>query len=413
MTAAGTGVLAGRRVRLTAPFICAGAFVFGLGTLWIEAAWPFAVFQGILCVALLAWLPRALRRPDMVTYRLSLCLPFLVVLIGAMQLWLGHTANAWETRREVLEWATYGVAAFLAFQICLDTHLRHQSVRVFAVFAAGLAIAGVIQNYTSPGRVFWLFHSGYDLEVFGPFLSHGKFANFAELGVAAAMWSAFRARGSLRHLYLGAAAVLVASTVASASRGGVVVIFVELAFLVIVSRRKYSFGVGLALTLGLLVIASTATLGWEPLREKLLSYDVTRDTRWPVNLSSFAMARSFGLTGSGLGTWSTVYPQFARFDAYSEINQAHCDWLQWLIEGGVALVLVLIGMMAAAARAAFKEWWAWGFVFVWLHGLIDYPMQQTPAFAALQVAFWGASVAVLSSAPDASACQVQGRERHD
>jgi len=369
------------------------AFAFGLCTIWIREAWPFVAFQGLLCMALLWLLGAAIRWPAILSYSPLLCLPFLIAVLGVLQLAFAHTASMWETRRAVLEWMTYAVAAFLTFQIFRDSPLRHRSVRIFALFAAGFAIVSVIQNYTSPGRVFWVFDSGFLSEVFGPFTSHSKFANFVELGVPCALWSAFHVRRRTRLVYVGAVAALVAAVVASASRAGVAIVLLELVILLVGTRERRR--VRLALTIGVLFLVSSAILGWEGLLERLLNSEVARDTRWPIDVSSGAMARTFWLTGSGLGTWSTVYPQFATFDAYSEINQAHCDWLQWLIEGGAPLAAILLTMMGAAVRAATKEWWAWGFVFVWIHGLVDYPMQQTPAFAALQIAFWGAAVTVL------------------
>jgi hypothetical protein len=107
------------------------------------------------------------------------------------------------------------------------------------------------------------------------------------------------------------------------------------------------------------------------------------------------MARRFWRFGCGLGTWSTVYPEFARFDVHVFVNQAHCDWLQWTAEGGIALPLLAVAMLTVVLRAARREWWVVGLAVVWLHGFFDYPMQQTPALASLQIAFFGAAAAIM------------------
>jgi len=384
------------RTRSLIAAICGCALVFGVCTLWIPAMWPFAAAQFLSGAAFACWAVAALRNPEGVAFHPALLLPLVPVAIGLGQLAFSRTANSWETRRAVMEWATYGLAAFLAYQVCLSRDLRSRSLRWFSLFAAGIAVLGVLQNYTSPGRVFWLFDSGYTEGVFGPFTYHTKFANLAELGVAAALWSATRDRDR-RFLFVGAAAVLAASVAAAASRGGAVVIAVEMLVLLALSAR--SFSPRLALTTVLAAGIGAAAMGWSLLGQRLATEEPLRDIRWAIALSSFDMVKAFWATGCGLGNWPTVYPEFARFDAYMRINQAHSDWLQWLIEGGLPMLAAMLAMTAAALRAARREWWALGFVFVWLHGVADYTMQQTPAFAALQVAFWGAAVAALGNRP--------------
>jgi hypothetical protein len=256
-----------------------------------------------------------------------------------------------------------------------------------------LALLSTIQNYSSPGRVLWLFDSGYKDIVFGPFVYHTKLANFAELAIPVAVWLA-SAEKRRRGLYLGCAVVLAGSVVASASRGGILVLMLEALVLGVISqaRRPIPLAIGL---FGILICSSV--FGWELAAHRFASIDPGEDLRWPLVATSFEMARRYWLTGCGLGTWSLVYPEFARFDLHLFINQAHSDWLQWLDEGGIWFPVVMGGMLALALKAARREWWTLGLVFVWLHGVADYPMQQTPAFACLQIAFWGAAVAVNSN----------------
>jgi hypothetical protein len=59
-------------------------------------------------------------------------------------------------------------------------------------------------------------------------------------------------------------------------------------------------------------------------------------------------------------------------------------------------------MAIMAIRSARREWWTLGVAFVWFHGLWDYPMQQTPAFASLQIAFWGAALTLHDTVQNAA-----------
>ncbi len=368
-----------------------GAFTFGVGTLWIDSLWPFALFQAVIVSIACLWFCVTAFKPR-VQSSYWLTLPFLVAALGAMQFMLGRTVNAWQTRLSVFEWVTHGCAAVLAFQVCQDNRFRLITLRTFALVSGALALLSTIQNYSAPGRVLWLFDSGYSDAVFGPFVYHTKLANFAELAIPVALWLALNERRS-RPVYAAAAVALAASVVASASKGGIVVLALEFAILCGIAVRRHNGGVSLrtvlaftaALTIGV------AVSGWELAWDRL-SMDPLRDLRFPIVYSSLEMARRYWLTGSGLGTWSFVYPAFAHFDIHVLINQAHCDWLQWLDEGGVLFPAIMLLMSIIAIRTARREWWTLGVVFVWFHGLLDYPMQQTPAFASLQIAFWGAAL---------------------
>jgi hypothetical protein len=310
------------------------AFNFGIGTVWIDSLWPFALFQAvIISIACLWFCVLAFNPQAQSSY--WLVLPFLVAALGAMQFVLGRTANAWQTRQAVFEWVTHSCAAVLAFHVCQDKRFRLVALRVFALASGALALLSTIQNHSAPGRVLWLFDSGYSDAVFGPFVYHTKLANFAELAIPVALWLALNER-RCRPLYAAAAVALAATVVASASRGGIVVLVLEFAILggiaAFSNNRKISIRTALAFTAALTV--GVAVGGWELAWDRF-SIDPLRDLRLPIASSSVAMARHYWLTGAGLGTWSFVYPAFARFDVQLLINQAHCDWLQWLDEGGV------------------------------------------------------------------------------
>lgn len=373
--------------------ILAAAFTFGISTLWIDALWPFAAFQAVIVTTACLWFCAAAFRPE-VRMNGWLALPFLVAALGTAQVVFGRTESAWQTRQSVFEWVTHACAAVLAYQVCRDERLRIVALRVFALGAGALALLSTVQNYSAPGRVLWLFDSGYADAVFGPFVYHTKLANFAELAIPVALWLALNERKA-RPLYAAAAVALAVAVVAAASRGGIVVLALEFVVLGMIAARRLRRGrsIRTAIAFTAALAAGVTVGGWE-LAWNRLDSDPFRDLRLPIASSALEMAGRYWFTGSGLRTWSTVYPEFAHFDIHLFVNQAHCDWLQWLDEGGVMFPGIMLLMAATAIRTARKQWWTLGVVFVWLHGSWDYPMQQTPAFASLQIAFWGAALAL-------------------
>jgi O-antigen ligase len=69
--------------------------------------------------------------------------------------------------------------------------------------------------------------------------------------------------------------------------------------------------------------------------------------RWVAVRQSFGILRDFPWFGSGLGTWSEVFPMYQRYPLLAVgFSHAHNDYVQWLEETGVA-GLGLLGALAA------------------------------------------------------------------
>ncbi len=379
-------------------------FGFSLALLWLPHAWPFVILEFSLAMSLLLLSLRAILEKTSVDWHPLLLLPFAVAGLATIQFYADATIDPWETRRAAFEWATFGLASLLGFQLLGQPLHRHRFFQGFVYFAVALSLFAIAHSYVAPGKVWVVFDSGFRDQVFGPFVYHTKFANFIELALAPSLWLAMTSKRN-RFVYWSASAILMASVAASSSRGGTLIVALELSLLLFLHFRATHASQRAELRrfavffVPVLAIAWFA-LGGSSITNRLKSSDALLDSRWVIFASSFDMAKVYFWKGSGLGTWAILYPEFARFDSGLRINQAHCDWIQWLIEGGFTMLVLTLTIFSIAIRIARVHWWAFGFVFVWIHGLIDYPMQQTPALSALYFAFWG--TAIRASLPTAS-----------
>ncbi len=313
------------------------------------------------------------------------CVPWAAVAIGAVQLYSGWTVNRWETAAAMAHWATFGLVVVIAAQFAVRASLRDAVRQGLLWFAAAVAIVGIVQYFTANGKVFWLFELDRPIVPLGPFLYRNKYAQFVELFIPMTLYRAIeRPRMAIPWFVLGMG--MLAGSIGAGSRSGFVVGIVETAvffFLVgmggRVDRGRMLRAVAQA---GALLVLAGGVVGWEFLQSRFQS-DIREDARLPIALATLDMMRERPLTGFGLGTFASAYGEFARLDTGLVVNQAHCDWLQWPAEGGVALLLLMLGVGGLAVRLAWTCPWCLGVPVVLLHGLVDYPMQQVPQFAAL------------------------------
>lgn len=153
-------------------------------------------------------------------------------------------------------------------------------------------------------------------------------------------------------------------------------------------------GLGIAL-----VFAAFLVLGRAPAAADLLAQGSIEDIRWSLWPVLADMLGDHWLVGTGFGSFDAAYriyePTTLLLSAY--VNQAHNDWAQLVIEGGLPAALCtlgLVGWVIAAiiaiarrggrqARGAAIFWAAW-LAIMMAASLVDYPL-RTPTFQAVSI----------------------------
>jgi O-antigen ligase len=262
-------------------------------------------------------------------------------------------------------------------QMAASAEDRHSLLRILLYFGFGVSVLAIIQYFTSEGKVFWLFPSGYP-DALGPFVYRNNYAAFVELLLPVAIVGALRDRRRVM-LYTVMAAVLYASVIASASRAGSILVTLEIPIVLLLALRgglisARSLGTTAA-KIGLLAAVFVAVVGWRVLWERFDQQDPFVHRREMLQ-SALAMARDRPLAGFGLGTFEEVYPAYATFDLGVIVNHAHNDWAEWLAEGGVPFLVLLGSVGIWAIMPAVRSLWGIGLISVFLHAMVDYPLQR-------------------------------------
>jgi hypothetical protein len=379
--------------RIAAPVISAALV---LGSLLIGGPAFLAQFGtgAVLLVLGLAFVARGDVAPAPAT--LLLLSP---ALMGCLQI-LFRVGGRYSAGVQVLHWLVVALVAMGCSSVFRRPAAQEMFLHSTAWSGGVLCLFSTLQYYTSNGDVFWLWPSG-DPMVFGPFLSRNNYASVAVLLLPLLLWKALDGR-EIRPGWLAMAGITFGSVIVSGSRAGALLATMELPLFAILSRRRSS--TWQLLVASLLLIASAAAVGWDALAWKLRAGDPFRH-RKEMMLSGVAMVKDRPWYGHGLGSYPEKYGAYATFDTGLNVNFAHNDWVQLAAEAGIPTAVTLLLFAGLTARASLQNPWALGVPIVFLHALVDYPLQR------LGVALWVFAFAGVALSCDASSSRLRASSR--
>lgn len=323
-------------------------------------------------------------------------------------------------------WNVLGSLVVPAAGLLLAVALRG-SARVILRVIAGLgvlnAVLGLLQIVTGKSSVFYFYELTNRGSPVGIFANENHAAIFAACSLLVVTSLALRAREVQsasweRLIYPVAFVFILLTALVGASRAGLaatlgaVVISLVMLFLSPRTSRGHSVNdpvrrwldkhSGLVVVVPVVAITLTAAtfmlLDRTPAFQDLLSRDSLADLRWSLWPVIAAMIATHWALGTGFGSFEQVYniyePSELLMPQY--VNQAHNDWAQFVIEGGIPGVLILIALFVWMARAIVKIaaknsarvnalFWVSIFAIVGVASLVDYPL-RTPIFQL--VAIW-------------------------
>lgn len=302
-------------------------------------------------------------------------------------------------------------AAALAF---IDSPRRLRVVvRTVIIFGFCLAIFGLIQNFTSPLKIYWLRELKQSTP-FGPFINRHHFAACMEMALALPL--GLLICGAVDRdrmiLYAFASFIMAVALFMTNSRGGILSFVAEIAFLSVlwVIGRRPQAGTetaeekitrlrgavlrgAAALSLLFVVVFGVLSFGGEDALSRLVgtvnSEDPTtgRTHFWGVALSTI---KDHPLIGAGLGTFGAAYPQHDTRSGLYRVEQVHNDYLQTLTDAGVVgavlgIVFIVMLFRAGLARRDTKDRFRRGIVTgalagcfaVLVHSFFDFPLHTT------------------------------------
>lgn len=209
-----------------------------------------------------------------------------------------------------------------------------------------------------------------------------------------------------------ALAIMVIALVMSRSRMGNTAFFlsmtvVGLLSLFLIKRRTKGLTLLIISMFIIDMFILSAWFGLDKVKDRIEQTSLSTETRDEVVIDSIPLLQDFALTGSGLGTYYTAFPQHTGDEVYAFYDHAHNDYLQFAIELGIPATLVIFSLPLIALwqcvkvlkhrKSSIAKGAAFGvlmsIVGMAIHISVDFPL-QAPANAAYFVVMLAMGFAV-------------------
>ncbi len=250
------------------------------------------------------------------------------------------------------------------------------------MLAICVAVLGLAQRATFNGKIYWFWESRFrqSFNYFGPFINRNHFAGWMllALGLGAGVLIGQLSTagkgvkpGFREHLlWLGTAqasailltgiglVVMAVSLVWTMSRSGIAAAIgaVLLLLAAICARRKTTFA-RRGFTGAVVMLALGGAIAWKGVDRLSAWYGNTGTFEWRLTLwrDTLAPLKDFWLTGSGLNTYGTVMLLYPQTDTTVHAQQAHNDYLQLAVEGGLLVCIPVLIAIILLARLMWRR----------------------------------------------------------
>ncbi len=280
---------------------------------------------------------------------------------------------------------------------------RRKAVHWLIAVILGLAGEGLWQSRSD--RPYWpltLFYfelpAGLDSGVFGPYFNRNHFATIvaAGAGLAAGLAGALAvSHGGMSRLLrspaasghfvvLGGASVFLALTAAaSGSRSGLIAAVAAVGFSALRLFGKRALLAAVALAAAFVVLAGASSI------ERMMRMDFMASRILPW-LDMTTLIRFFPVAGSGIGTFGATYWPYQQNVTYEYWQFAHNEYLQMVIETGLAGLFVawLVARRASRtllAETSMKEGVLAALMAFLVQALLDFPFRVSANAAILTI----------------------------
>lgn len=369
------------------------------GTLWIElSSSGLAICLGLLVLlrgslpGTLSWLPTT---------------AFAIYLfLNLLRVWSGMTQQWYLSFSALLLLCSYFFLFLVSSVAGSDYDASHFFRLVLSVYGPLLAVFSLVQVALTNGKIYWIYSPPQAPQLaFGPYVNRDHYAAVIELlfPFAATVALAHKLQTKIRSFAIVGCAAMLASMIASRSRAGALILFIEVLAVLWTSQLARSAKWKL-LTVVVACFALLISMDAWHASESLINRFIYMQTsngasysRVAIAKDSFRMLRSKPWIGIGLGTFRHEFPRFKTLPGSLAVTHAHNDYLEIICEGGILgalpwfiFLVCVVGSCWRGARQLRPDClpYAIAIACFLLHSLVDFNL-FVPGNAALFYALCG------------------------
>lgn len=265
----------------------------------------------------------------------------------------------------------------------------------FVLLGAISALVGMVQITTLTLYPYQTAHTGYSTGFFANRNHHADLIQCAMLAGAAYSCTATRTGKSrlAANAGIGLGALL---TLTTGSRAGIALLLASVPVAVLLANPQRRF-ISIAATVCLLAIGLAGAALYSASIGDFVSRfaSLPEQDRTVIWRDAMAAAKVYFPVGSGFGTFASAYAavEDLAFVGNAYIADAHNEYLQLALEGGLPALLLVAGFVAWLACRGFAFWHVGADAMQWAalaciglllaHSLVDYPLRNPALLAPL------------------------------
>jgi O-antigen ligase len=284
--------------------------------------------------------------------------------------WRPVTVSPADTLRGLLFLGGMSLLYAAVFREFDDGRWRRRAAATVVATGLLITIEAFMQAATGDTKIYGLWRPRWDWAVFGPYVNRNHFAGYLAMAIPLALAFAAEAFQSLRiewrrrrhgwlalgdragSLTVGLTAVamgLIAGLLAAQSRGGALAFLVSALALPLAFRQRWHAG----LVVGIAAILGVSWIGMDGILHGFETRGI-RGSRLEMWADVLRMVPRFPLLGAGFNAFGTAYPSYQTASRGMWWGQAHNEYLQSLVDLGVAGAALTAALLVRLFRVAIQ-----------------------------------------------------------
>ncbi len=269
------------------------------------------------------------------------------------------------TQIDFFKWLTlYGLFLFLLGWKSLQNGYRVRNQLILAVFVVGVceSLYGMFEFFSGHGQILHLEDETLVHSVTGTFINRNYFAGYLLMVIPLSVGLLFSREAAQRGRFMGwrhqlssldgktlligfGVIVMILGLVFSASRMGISSLLLSFTLISLLFRdpkRGQRFS-RTSVLIFVLALFWAAWIGLDAVISRFFTASEDFKSRWEIWVNTFQIIKDFPLFGSGLGTFTQVFPMYRSFHIRGLVTHAENDFLQLTSEVGfIGIGLVII-----------------------------------------------------------------------